>query len=219
LWGALVGTALSCGARSEPAARLPTRPVVAVEPPVLEVVPIHEQSVMECDRHDLAVRLRASGRVMAEQVLDGECAGACTEEAKAEGERTVDRIKQLIESGAASDSELDYNFTECVFHGADLARFEGVNGRRFALIVGYDAGPHDVPSRWFRLATELCGKTFVGQPFGKTYANRWEAKDLTLVAAPDGVVVKAVDGSPTEVYRVSFPAGCKRPLEQAAELE
>jgi len=175
----------------------------------LAVVETGAEQLFECARHDLALRVVAGGRLRDEVVLEGECHGACTEEAKAEGAATVAEIEAGIAAGTSSESELDYNFTECVFHGVTFGRTVPAAGEELALLEGETPGPHDIPSRYFRVAAEICGKVFVGEPFGQTYANRWSLADLAVVTEGAATAVIRVEGEagPLELYRVTF-TGC-----------
>src|SRR5688572_26262051 len=92
----LLATALvACGSK-----KAPQDPVVETQQGVhLDVADINEAEEMECERHDLALRVLDGAKQLDEHVLGGECHGACTEEAKAEGQRQVDEIQARIDAG------------------------------------------------------------------------------------------------------------------------
>lgn len=185
----------------------------------LAVVEINSEQVLDCARHDLAVRVVASGQVRDELVLEGSCSGACTEQEKADGEAMVAEIEAGIAAGTHSDSELDYNFTDCMFHGVVLGRQEQAAGRAIAILVGETPGPHDIPNRYFQIAAEVCGKAFLGDGFGSTYTNRWSLEDLTVTTEGDDTMVITVadDAGPHEMYRVRFGPDCAAPEEVVGE--
>lgn len=208
---------LGCGGTPRPA------PPIAHEagPPddapadTLAVVEVGHATEMECARHDLALRAVAGGAVRAELVLEGGCVGACTEAEKAAGEATVAEIQAGIAAGTHSESELDYDFTGCVFHGVALVRWEEIGGRRFALLFGENPGPHDIPTGYFRLATVLCGNVWLSEEWGATYANRWQPEEVRI-GGDDRSVTGAVAGG--ELYRATFE-GCDPPVEVVADAD
>jgi hypothetical protein len=181
----------------------------------LVVVETAVEQIMECVRHDLAVRVVSAGQVRDEVLLPGTCTGACTPEEKAEGEATVAEIEARIAAGEGSESELDYNFTQCMFLGAELGRLEQAAGRELAILIGEEAGPHDIPHRRYQLAAEVCGAVFLGSTFGGTYANHWSLEDLKVATAGADTIVITVDddGAPRELYRVRFGPECAEPEE------
>ena len=159
----------------------------------LAVVELAGDHVTACEGHDLAVRVVATGRARDELIIEGSCSGACTPEEQAEGEAMLAEIEAGIAAGTHSESELDYNFTECIFHGVTLGRLEQVAGRSIALLVGESPGPHDISNRYYQIAAEVCGKVFVGDGFGATYTNRWSLDDLTVTAEGSDMVVITVE--------------------------
>lgn len=181
----------------------------------LVVIETNQESIMDCARHDLAVRVASGGQIRDEVLLEGSCQGVCTPEDKAAGEALVAEIEAGIASGDRSESELDYNFTECVFHGVVLGRLEEAAGRTIALLAGETPGPHDIPNTYFHVAAEACGKVFVGESFGSTYSNRWSLTDLKVATEGTDTAVVVVDdeGTPRELYRVTFGAECASPAE------
>jgi hypothetical protein len=185
----------------------------------LAVVEINPEQVLDCARHDLAVRVVAGGQVRDELVLEGTCSGVCTEQEKADGEAMVAEIEAGIAAGTHSHSELDYNFTECMFHGVELGRTEQAAGRSIAILVGETPGPHDIPNRYFQIAADVCGKAFLGDSFGSTYANRWSLEDLTVTTEGNDTVVILVedDQGEHEMYRVRFGPECAVPEEVVGE--
>jgi hypothetical protein len=189
---------------------------------VLLVVHAGAEEIMECKRHDLALRLVRGGQPVAEAVLDGTCKGACTPGEKEAGEQALAEAEARVAAGEIT-SILDYDFTGCTFYGSELGRVEQAAGRGFVLLSGDTPGPHDVPNAHFRLATALCDRVFVSQPFGSTYANRWALSELQVTTGSDGaVIVTASDGaSKIELYRVTFPADdcAAPPVEQVSDAE
>lgn len=189
---------------------------------VLLVVHADAEEIMECSRHDLALRLVRGGQLVSEAVLEGACHGACTPEDKAAGEQALAEARAEVEAGETA-SILDYDFTGCTFHGSDLGRVEQAAGRVFVLLSGHTPGPHDIPNAHYRLATAACDRVFVSQPFGSTYANRWDLSELQVTTAGDGaVIVTGSDGDTRiELYRVTFPADdcASPPVEQVGDAE
>lgn len=213
---------LACGGPPAPSGSMaPTpkpEPVTAealatpTEPaPGLAITETGTDRLAACGGHDLS--LRVGDR---ETVIEGSCHGACTPEEKAAGQAAIDEIRARIDAGEASESELDYNFTECLFHGTRLGRHVQAAGRELALLEGTAPGPHDTSIVHYQLATEVCGEPFLGTEFGATYTNRWTLDDLHVTAEDDSTVVVTVDDggtAPRELYRVTF-TGCS-PEESA----
>jgi len=194
-------------------------------PPVataLEVTEVERGAEMECAKHDLAIRQLARGEVVAAQAIEGECHGACTPEDKAAGQKALDEANAEVAAGE-TESVLDYNFTDCYFTGAALARLDTVDGQPTALIAGEHTGPHDIPNRYFRIATLRCGHLFLSEEFGATYANSWNATQLVVAPSPHGLIVTArfVPTAPVqELYRVEFDLACTAdPVEHVDDAE
>ena len=188
---------------------------------VLLVVHAGAEEIMECSRHDLALRLVRDGKLVSEAVLEGACQGACTPEDKAAGEQALADAKAAVAAGE-TESILDYDFTGCTFHGTDLGRVEQAGNRALVLLSGHTPGPHDIPNAHYRLATAMCDRVFVSQPFGSTYANRWDLSELQVTTGSDGaVIVTASDAdAKVELYRVTFPGDdCAAPVEQVGDAE
>lgn len=189
---------------------------------VLLIVHAGAEQIMECARHNLALRLVRDGKPVAEAVLDGTCQGACTPEEKEAGEKALADAEARVAAGE-TESILDYDFTGCTFYGNDFGRAEQAAGRAFALLTGDTPGPHDVPNAHFRLATALCDRVFVSEPFGRTYANRWELSELQVTTGSDGAVIVTASDQDTkvEIYRVTFPADdcASPPVEQVGDAE
>ena len=184
---------------------------------VTETNQVNEQ---ECSRADLQIELVGSdGKTVYEETLAGECHGACTPAAKRAGERQVREIERAIERGEASDSELDYNFTGCLFSGPRPGRIERVGDRDVALLVDHYLGAHDVEQDRYLLATEVCGALFVSEPFAETYVAGWTLDELSLALSPDGRELR-VEGSREGwsgvLYRLTFPSQC--PGEPVTEV-
>lgn len=201
---------------------------------VLLVVNAGAEEIMECSRHDLALRLVRNGQMVSEAVLEGTCQGACTPEEKQAGEQALADAQARVNAGETA-SILDYDFTGCTFYGTEHGRVEQAGGRAFVLLSGNTPGPHDVPNAHYRLATTVCDRVFVSQPFGSTYANRWALSELRVTTGSDGAVI--VTGSDSdarpdappdtkpainiELYRVTFPADdcASPPAEQVGDAE
>lgn len=175
---------------------------------VVEIVDRGQE--MECSKSDLVIKHVAGGATVTSETIEGACHGACTEEAREEGQKSLDEAQALVDAGETA-SLLDYNFTDCFFLGADLARYEDLPRGQVALITGEVPGPHDVPNRYFRLATLDCDRLFVSDTFGATYANRWNEQALEVSATASVVVVHArlePTDPPLELYRVTFDPTC-----------
>jgi hypothetical protein len=84
---------------------------------VLSVYKVNERSVMECKTNDLLLRLEYGREVLTQESIEGDCRGFCTPEDKQEGEERIAKIRELIAKGESSESELDYNFVDCLFRG------------------------------------------------------------------------------------------------------
>jgi hypothetical protein len=210
--------AASCGGKSKPDTVTKEEPAV---PEGLVAEEINEGQEEECARHDLALRVMAGGHVADEKVFPGECTGACTPEAKAEGEAAIAEIQARIDAGEGSEGELDYNFTGCQFYGVTVSDWEDMEVGKIAVLAGEEPGPHDIPTYYYHLATERCGKIWVSQSFGQTYANRWTPEDLGLTEDDGTVQVMVIDGEQGhELYRVSFGSDpCDPPEETVGEAE
>jgi hypothetical protein len=151
----------------------------------------------------------ATGAKLRRETLEGECHGACTAKAKDEGAAHLDEIQQRIDKGESSQSETDYNFTECMFHGPDMGRIDTVGGRPIALIPMHGVGPHDVPRVTYTLALELCGALRVVGDFGEMYVHSWKLDQLSLRESPDHqqiIVEGASDFWRGVVFRLTLPA-------------
>ena len=103
---------------------------------------------------------------------------------------------------------------------SDVCSSDLVAGRRLELLVGYHPGPHGIPNRFFQVATELCGKVFVSDELGATYADRWQLDDLRVAAVGDALAITVdLDGQPWELYRVTFDAGACTAAQQVGDAE
>lgn len=199
-----------CPAGASPGASgPPVPPAPGLRLTVTETNQVKEQ---ECSRADLLLELAGSdGKTVDEETLDGACHGACTRAAKRAGARQVREIEQAIERGEASDSELDYDFTGCVFSGPQPGRIERIGGRDVAVLIDHYIGAHDVDQDRYRLATEVCDVLFVSEPFAETYSTGWTLDQLSLVLSPDGRELR-VEGAREQwrgvIYRLTFPSIC-----------
>ena len=217
---AIVGLGLGLGLAGCGGARAPALDSIGNEAPPSRLrvafATIDRSPGDDCDSKDLAVRAVDGGRVLLEQVIEGACSGACTPEAEAAGARALAEAQAQVDAGA-SESLLDYNFIECLRFAAEVGREVDVGGIHVALITGEHPGPHDVPSRYYRLAMIACDSLFLGEEFGSTYTNRWDLAELTVAATHDALIVRAKDDrdvKPVDIYAVSL--ACRegiRPVE------
>jgi hypothetical protein len=201
------GARLAAAACPPPAP--PRAPATAAMPNVqLRVTVVPRGKRQECALHDVVVELRRDRKVLGQQVLDGECKGACTAEEKRNGKAELARIQKAIDSGEASESETDYNFTDCVFSGPNPGRIDRVGDRDVALLVDHYIGAHDVDKDRYRLAVEVCGDLYVSDTFGGTYAGSWRLDELRVRASSDGSQL-VVDGKSDRwtgvVFRLTLP--------------
>jgi hypothetical protein len=210
--------AAACGGKSKPPETEVVEPTV---PDGFVAEEINQEQEMDCARHDLALRVMAGGHVADERIFPGECTGACTPEAKAEGEAQVAEIQARIDAGEGSYGELDYNFTACLFHGVTVSDWEDLAVGEVAVLAGEEPWPHDIPTTYYHLASERCGKVWVSQSFGQTNANTWAPEDLGIAEDNGTVQVLVVDGEQgRELYRVSFGEDpCAPPEETVGEAE
>jgi hypothetical protein len=166
----------------------------------------------ECALHDVIVTLvDASGKKLGTETIEGECTGACTAAEKREGQKSLDEIQKRIDEGTGSESETDYNFTDCMFRGPDEAETEVVAGRQVVLIPIHGIGPHDVPNTSYQIAIEVCGALHVLESFGTMYAHAWKPEELTLRESADKSQI-VVDGKASfwngVAARISLPSEC-----------
>lgn len=174
----------------------------------------------QCANHDLVVRLERGATVVGEEVVPGECHGPCTAAEQREGRARLAEIEKAIEEGTASESETDYNFTECMFAGANVGRTETVGGRAVAVIVNHYIGAHDIDKDSYLLALEVCGELHLTTTFGGMYAGSFGLADLKLRAAGDEILVEvASDRWRGVVFRLTLPACPGKPEEQVLETE
>ncbi len=178
----------------------------------------------ECHLHDVIVTLAdAGGTKLGSETLEGECTGACTAAEKREGQRSLDEIQKRIDDGEASQSQTDYNFTDCMFRGPDVGTSMTVAGRQLALIPVTGIGPHDVPNTGYLIAIEVCGALHVLDSFGTMYAHHWKPEELTFRESADKSQI-IVDGASNfyrgVVVRITLPATCPgAPALEALETE
>lgn len=198
------------GGRTSVPASVPGNRAPPAGPAEIVVEIVDRGQEMECSKHDVVIKHVTGTVVVTSETIEGECHGACTPEALAEGQKSLAEAQALVDAGETS-SLLDYNFTDCFFIGADLARYEDLPRGRVALITGEVPGPHDVPNRYFRIATLDCDRLFLSETFGATYVNTWNESLLEISATATGVVVHArhePTDPQTELYRVTFDPAC-----------
>lgn len=166
----------------------------------------------ECALHDVIVTLTdASGAKLGSETIEGECTGACTAAEKRAGQQHLDEIQKRIDEGEGTQSQTDYNFTECMFRGPDAAETVQVAGRQIVLIPIHGIGPHDVPNTSYQIALEACGALHLLAPFGEMYAHRWQPSELTFRESADRSQI-IVDGKSSfwngVVARIHLPGEC-----------
>jgi len=135
-----------------------------------------------CKAHDLVLIPVVVGKERTPVVLEGSCGGACTPTDLEAAKRDLSRIQAEVDTGRATESQLDYNFTDCLSFSLREKSRKRFGSRTIAILEGTEAGPHDVPIRFFQMATVFCGRVFVSKPFGATYGNRWNHRDLRISA-------------------------------------
>lgn len=152
----------------------------------LTVYKANESSVMECKTNDLLVRLEYKHEVIDELSLKGVCLGACTEAKKQKGEELLAEIRQRIANGTGSESELDYNFTECqALTSRYLGALRGFD-RPLLFVSIEELRHHDVVSSVAGVVGVACGDIVAVPPAEQSssmsmydlesYADRAEAR-------------------------------------------
>ena len=202
------------------AARKPATP--ALQGLELTVAEKARKPQFECDLHDLVIRLADGKKQIGEEVIEGECHGPCTAKEQREGRAQLAEIEAAIARGEASESQTDYNFTQCMFTGPSAGRIDRVGDRDVALFIDHYIGPHDVDKDRYQLALEVCGALHVTQTFGGMYSTSWRLEELTIRESADKQMI-LVDGKSDRwrgvVFRMSLPECPGTPDEQAIETE
>ena len=215
------GVALAAKA-CPPAKRSTAQATPAQSGLTLAVTEKAKKTQYECANHDVVVRLMSGDKKLGEEILEGECHGACTAAEQREGRKQVAEIEARIESGESSVSELDYNFTQCIFAGPNAGRIDKVGGREVALIADHYIGAHDIDKDRFKLALEVCGELHVTQEFGQQHTSSWKLEELSIHESPDkqSLVVEGKSDRWTGVlFRLRLPACPGTPDEESVELE
>lgn len=119
----------------------------------------------ECDIVNFTVCLMRGKTLIEAKELPGQCVGACTPEAVAEGEKALAEAEAAVAAGELEGIP-DYDFTGCRFEGIMSSELREAGGRTWALLQGQVTGPHDFLFPSFRLATVLCDRVFVSEAFG-----------------------------------------------------
>ena len=204
----------------------PAKPAVTATPPVagltLTVTEKPKKTQFECENKDLAIRLAKGSEKVGEEILEGECHGACTKADRREGERQLAEIQKRIDDGDGSQGETDYNFTQCIYSGPIAGRVDKVGGRDVALFANHYIGAHDIDKDSWQLALEVCGALYVTDAFGGRYAGSWGEKELTIRESPDkrAIVVTGTSERWTGVvFRLMLPACPGKPEEEAIDTE
>jgi hypothetical protein len=128
---------------------------------VLSVYKVNERSVMECKTNDLLLRLEYGREVLTQESIAGDCRGVCTPGEKQEGEERLARLRQRIAKDEGSESELDYNFVDCL---SFTPKFLGVLGgfdRPLLFVSTEHLAHHDVVKSYVHAAGVTCGKISV----------------------------------------------------------
>ncbi|MBL0213724.1 MAG: hypothetical protein IPQ07_07565 [Myxococcales bacterium] len=216
-FGAQLAASVCPPARPPAAAPTPAAPGLHVE--VKEKARGKRQ---ECRLHDVIVRLTDGKQTIEEQVLEGECHGACTAADKRAGEAQLAEIQKAIDSGEASESQTDYNFTDCIYSGPNPGRIDRVGDRDVALLVDHYIGAHDIDKDQYRIALEICGALYLSGTFGGTYVGAWALGELSLRETVDRRQI-IVDGKSDRwrgvVFRLTLPTCPGQPTGQALESE
>jgi hypothetical protein len=146
---------------------------------------VRQRSEMECQTSDLLIRLVHGRDVLAEATLEGACRGSCTPGAKKEGEAQLAEIRKRIEEGEGSESELDYNFIECMSLTPDLLGTLGGLGRPTLVVSTQALGPHDVRYTHANLVGVGCGEIFTSSAGDPSYMrNRMDWYSPEVKARP-----------------------------------
>jgi hypothetical protein len=206
-----------------PPAKPPRRPATAaVKGLKLTVTEKAKKPKFECQLHDLAIRLTDGTKTLGEEILEGECSGPCTAAEQREGRAHLAEIEAQIERGEASNSQTDYNFTECMFSGPSAGRIDRVGDREVAIISDHYIGAHDVDKDRYQLALEVCGALHVTETFGGRYGGSWALAELSLRESADKQMI-IVDGKSDRwrgvVFRLRLPECPGTPDEEAIETE
>lgn len=202
----------------------PTPPRAPATPAVtgltLTVAEKARKQQFECANHDVIVRLLDGKKVIGEEILAGECHGPCTAAEQREGRARLAEIEKAIEDGTASESETDYNFTDCMFSGPNVGRIDKLGDRQVALIANHYIGAHDIDKDSYQLALEVCGQLHLTGLFGGMYAGSWGLDELH-VRERDGIIHVEVDTDRWHgaVFRLTLPACPGTPEEQSFETE
>lgn len=195
-------------------------PTPALRGARLSIKPVDDGHRDECDIQSLHIRLIRRGHLVDEDVETSTCAGACDADAKHDGQEQVDHLEALVAAGSASLGELDYNFTHCLETGvADYTITNDIDGRDVALIADRYIGPHDQVDTRYLLATEVCGKIYVSQPFGEVQSHSWPMERLAVKSEHDNeiLVVGTGDTSGT-LFRMRMPACPGTPTEDTFDV-
>ena len=176
----------------------------------------------ECSRIDLIVRLTNGEAIVDEEIYEGDCQGACTAAEKREGEKTIKEIERRIARGESTESELDYDFTGCMFVGHVAGRIDRVGERQVAIFAEKSIGPHSTEQTTHMLAFEVCGELFVSQGFGLRYSGGWQLGELTVDESPDKREIRvraANDSWRGFIYRATLPECPGSPDERVQEAD
>jgi hypothetical protein len=183
---------------------------------------INAKDVFECHRSDARIRLVRGKEIVDEQQLESKCTGACTNAERRAGAAELARIEKAIQRGEATESQTDYNFTDCLLEGTRAGRIERVGDRDVAILLEHYIGPHDVDKDRFLVAFEVCGKLHVSSPFGGRYAGGWTLAEIHVQLSADQRELQVLGASDTWrgiIYRASLPACPGDATEEINETE
>lgn len=147
----------------------------------LTVHRVSQRSVMECQTSDLLIRLVHGRDVLAEGLFKGRCVGSCTPSEKEEGEARLAEIRRRIAEGEGSESELDYNFTQCMSLTADFLGALGGLGRPTLIVSTEFLGRHDVVYTSASLLAVGCGEISLSEvvdPWGRSTPPDWYSPQI-----------------------------------------
>jgi hypothetical protein len=161
---------------------------------VLSVYKVNERSVMECKTNDLLFRLEHGREVLTQESLEGDCRGVCTPGEKQEGEERLAAIRERIAKDEGSESELDYNFVDCL---SFTSKFLGVLGgfeQPLLFVSTEHLAHHDVVKSNVAAVGVICGRISVSAfgdepgPYSHPvrYFTRAEARRSTGEDADEG---------------------------------
>jgi hypothetical protein len=205
------------GAKAPPSTSGTPTPAAAAK---LVVTSKKRPNQMECERVDVIAKLQRDTEALDEKLLEAQCQGACTPAEKREGAKALAEIQKRIEKGEASESETDYNFTDCISVGHRFERTVRAGERDVAIIAERYLGPHSVERTRYHLALEVCGKIFLGDAFAEVNLGQYKHEDFTLRETNGVIEVSSANEWYTGVvYRLTLPVCPAAPTQQVLPVE